>query len=63
MEREFVCSVRCPRTDCNAPAKVYKDERSGSWLRAECSAGHWGDLGPDSDLLPEAVRKSLKESR
>jgi DNA-directed RNA polymerase subunit RPC12/RpoP len=60
-EREFICSISCPRGDCGARAKVYKgDQRSGAWLRAECADGHWGDLGPDSILLPEDVRQALK---
>jgi hypothetical protein len=60
MERELVCEIKCPRPDCAQKAKVYIDERSGNWLRSECTVGHWGDIGPDSCLLPEEIQKSLK---
>lgn len=59
-EREFICSITCPRTDCNEQAKVYRDKRAGIWFRVECTKGHWGDLGPESCHLPEDVRRSLK---
>lgn len=60
LKREFICSIPCPRGNCKGQAGVYRDIRSGSWLRVECMEGHWGDLGPDSCYLPEEVRRSLK---
>lgn len=53
--RQFLCVMLCPR--CGGPAKLYDgDLRSRGWLRVECEDGHWGDLGPESDLIPEAHR-------
>lgn len=54
--RELVCEMQCPT--CQGPAKLYRgDPRSAPWLRVECDAGHWGDLGPESALIPEAHRR------
>jgi hypothetical protein len=60
LKRELICSIPCPRSDYNQPTSVYRDIRSGSWLRVECAERHLGDLGPDSCYLPEEVRQSLR---
>lgn len=53
--RRFICEMPCPR--CGGSAKLYaSDPRSHGWLRVECVAGHWGDLAPESVLIPEAHR-------
>lgn len=59
-ERVYLGSMLC--IQCGRVAKVYAfDQRSGNWLRLECSRGHWGDIGPDSALLPQEVwEKYLK---
>lgn len=53
--RQVVCEMPCPT--CGAVAKLFSgDLRSHPWLRVECGVGHWGDLGPESILIPEPHR-------
>lgn len=55
--RRFVCEMPCPT--CNGHAVLYEgDYRCPGLLRVECDAGHWGDLGPESILIPEPHRRS-----
>lgn len=53
--RKAICPMPCPT--CKGSATLYSnDERAGGWHRVECLAGHWGDLRPDSILIPEEHR-------
>lgn len=55
--RYFVCEMLCPT--CGGHAVLYDgDYRCPGLLRIECDAGHFGDLGPESTLIPEKHRRA-----
>ncbi len=57
--RYFVCEMPCPR--CSGHAVLYaKDYRCPGLLRVECDAGHFGDLGTESVLIPETHRRKQR---
>lgn len=54
-----LCTIPCPHgPDCVRTATVYKNPQAHQgWHRVLCPAGHWGDLGPNSTLLPPEHRQ------